>query len=202
LSDRTRPSLLIRLRDSCDGRSWQAFFDRYWRLIYGFARKCGLSSADSEDVLQDVIIEVFKSMPAFEYDRCRGTFRAYLRTITQREVASGLRSAALRPAERLEEHVRGNGRSPLADPTGPDADEAWEKDWKRNLLLQCLDDVRVEIEPKTYQAFHLYAMLEWPVEEVAEFLKLSVSSVYTAKSRVLARVRERLAKEVAVEAAT
>lgn len=75
----TRPSLLDRLRDGTDRHSWEQFFDQYWRLIYSFARKCGLSASDAEDVLQEVVLKVFRAMPTMTYDRTKGTFRAYLR---------------------------------------------------------------------------------------------------------------------------
>ncbi len=79
----TPPSLLIRLRDAADQSSWREFFEQYWRLIYSFARRCGLSPPHAEDVVQEVVCEVFRAMPTFEYDRAKGTFRGYLRTIDQ-----------------------------------------------------------------------------------------------------------------------
>ncbi len=72
----TPPSLLVRLRDADDHRSWQRFFDQHWRLIYSFARQCGLRSGDAEDVVQEVVTEAFRAMPRFDYDRAKGTFRA------------------------------------------------------------------------------------------------------------------------------
>jgi hypothetical protein len=39
----TRASLIARLKDLQDDYSWQEFFDTYWKLIYGVARKSGLT---------------------------------------------------------------------------------------------------------------------------------------------------------------
>src|SRR5215207_6371279 len=39
----TRQSLLVRVKDWHDNASWRDFFDTYWKLIYGVARKTGLS---------------------------------------------------------------------------------------------------------------------------------------------------------------
>jgi len=192
----TPPSLLMRLRDADDHRGWQRFFEQYWRLIYSFARQCGLRPRDCEDILQDVVTEVFQAMPQFAYDRSKGTFRAYLRTITQRKIADHLRNAARHPVQRLDQHTDGNGHRPLNDPAGPDAEEIWERDWRRNLVQVCLDRVRQEVEPKTFQAFQLYVLDEWPVSEVADFLKMSASSVYVAKSRVIQRVRHWVEQEI------
>ena len=48
----TRSSLLLRLRDLGDERSWREFFDVYWRLLFHVARKRGFSQEDAEDVVQ------------------------------------------------------------------------------------------------------------------------------------------------------
>ena len=38
----TRHSLLTRLKDWDDDKSWREFFDTYWKLIYSVALKSGL----------------------------------------------------------------------------------------------------------------------------------------------------------------
>ena len=43
----TRYSLLSRLQDRDDQDSWKDFFDTYWRLIYSFAIKSGLTDAEA-----------------------------------------------------------------------------------------------------------------------------------------------------------
>ncbi len=192
----TPPSLLIRLRDADDSHSWRTFFEQYWRLIYSFGRKCGLEPRDCEDVLQDVVLEVFRAMPDFEYDRTKGTFRAYLRTITQRKITDHLRKSARHPTHSLDHGAGENGAQSLQDPECPAAQQAWERDWHRNLVQVCLDRVRKEVEPRTYQAFQLYVLEEWQAPDVARFLKIRTGSVYTAKSRVVERMRYWLDKEI------
>jgi RNA polymerase sigma-70 factor (ECF subfamily) len=189
--------LLVRLRDADDHRSWQRFFEQYWRLIYSFARKCGLEPGDAEDVVQEVVTEVFRTMPRFDYDRAKGTFRAYLRTISRRKITDHLRkSARSRSASAALAARGGNGHAPLADPAGEAADKTWERDWRRNLLQVCLERVSHEVEPKTFQAFQLFALDGWSAADTAAFLKMNVGSVYVAKSRVAARVRHWYEREI------
>ena len=54
----TRSSLLARLKDTADQRSWQQFNDTYSRLIFGFALKAGLTETEAEEVVQDVFAKV------------------------------------------------------------------------------------------------------------------------------------------------
>jgi hypothetical protein len=47
----TRESLLSRLKNWEDRDSWEDFFDTYWKLIYGTARKAGLTDAEAQDIV-------------------------------------------------------------------------------------------------------------------------------------------------------
>jgi hypothetical protein len=73
---RTRATLLGRMKNLDDQASWQEFFEIYWRLIYGFARKAGLNDAEAQDVVQETMVAVSKQMPRFTYDPAVGTFKA------------------------------------------------------------------------------------------------------------------------------
>jgi RNA polymerase sigma-70 factor (ECF subfamily) len=84
----TRPSLLGRLKDWRDDRSWQEFFDIYWRLIYGVARKAGLSSSEADEVVQETMLTVAKKMKDFRYDPARGSFKGWLLQLTGWRIAS------------------------------------------------------------------------------------------------------------------
>src|SRR6185295_216309 len=79
----TRATLLQRLKDWQDQSSWQEFFDTYWRIIYGVARKAGLTDAESQDVVQETLVSVAKHMPTFDYDPAIGSFKAWLLNMTR-----------------------------------------------------------------------------------------------------------------------
>ena len=53
-----------------------------------------------------------------------------------------------------------------------------------------MTELRGRVQPETYVAFEMYAVQNRKVEDVANFLNLSVSSVYTAKSRCISTLRE------------
>src|SRR5690242_16611066 len=87
----TRYSLLSRLHDWDDQESWKDFFDTYWRVIYSFAIKSGLSEAEAQDVVQETIISVAKGIQNFKRDQSLGSFRGWLRNLTRWRVADYLR---------------------------------------------------------------------------------------------------------------
>src|SRR5262245_1245740 len=87
----TRASLLGRLADLGDSSSWREFFDTYWGLIYGVARKAGLPDPDAQDVVQDTMACVAQQMPTFRYDPAKGSFKAWLLNLTRWRIVDHVR---------------------------------------------------------------------------------------------------------------
>src|SRR5882672_8288498 len=87
----TRETLLSRLKNWSDQESWNTFFNTYWRLIYTAAIKAGLSNEDAQDVVQETVIAVCRSMPGFKYDRKAGSFKGWLLQLTRWRVRDQLR---------------------------------------------------------------------------------------------------------------
>ena len=82
----THVSLLARLSDEADRTAWHDFCSRYGEMIRHFARQQQLQPADIDDVLQDVLVALTRSMPGFRYDPAKGKFRSYLKTVVVRVV--------------------------------------------------------------------------------------------------------------------
>ena len=82
----TRRSLLSRLKNYDDQASWQEFFDTYWKLIYGVARKAGLTDAEAQDAVQETVIAVSKHIGDFNYDPAKCTFKTWLLLLTRQRI--------------------------------------------------------------------------------------------------------------------
>jgi RNA polymerase sigma-70 factor (ECF subfamily) len=87
----THRSLLTRLKRADDREGWQEFFDTYWRLIYGVARKAGLSDAEAQDAVQETVITGSQQMPKFHYEPERCSFKTWLLLITRQRIARQFR---------------------------------------------------------------------------------------------------------------
>ena len=179
----TSATLLQRIRSSRDHEAWNEFVRRYWRLVWWFARKAGLSAQEAEDVVQEVFTDIVRMAVSFDYDPGKGRFRGLLQTVTQRRVIDRVRRSAPRAGPLPPSEA-------AAAIISPDPD--WQRAELRADLVAALALVAREVEPATFQAFQLLVIEEWPVRKAAAFLSLSEESVYAAKSRVLARLRRHL----------
>ena len=83
----TRRSLLSRLKDWDDQRSWKDFFDTYWKLIYNAALKAGLSHDEAEEVVQETVLTVTRKIKDLKYDPALGSFKGWLLNTTRWRIA-------------------------------------------------------------------------------------------------------------------
>ncbi len=183
----TRASLLLRIRHADDDTAWREFVDLYTPLVWGYARNRGLQDADAADLTQEVLTAVARSIARLDYDPARGTFRNWLFTIVRRKLAN--RRAA------FANQVRGSGDSVTAQRLAeqPDAsaeEEKWEREWEARVFAWACEQVRREVSDATWQAFWRAAFDGRSGKQVAAELGLSVTAVYNARSRVLARLKE------------
>src|SRR6266487_6337061 len=87
----TRWTLIERLKNWDDQESWRQFFDTYWKLIYGVAIKSGLTHPEAQDVVQETVISVCKSMHNFKADPAYGSFKAWLLNLTRWRITDQVR---------------------------------------------------------------------------------------------------------------
>lgn len=181
----TRQSLLMRVRDTRDTAAWRDFVDLYAPLIYRFARGRGLQDADAADVAQNVLGAVARNLGEFDYDPALGKFRTWLFEITRRQVLKWQRGQLRQtPAAGGSEHLDLLNQAPAAAET-----DEWDREYQQQRFLWAARRVEAHADPTLWQAFWRTAVENVRASEVAEALGLSVGAVYTAKSRILTKIK-------------
>src|SRR5262249_30235441 len=80
--DATRPSLLLRAQGG-DQSAWQTLTTLYRPLIVGWLQYQSVPAHEVDDLVQDTLLAVVRSLPSFAHTGQRGAFRAWLRSITR-----------------------------------------------------------------------------------------------------------------------
>jgi len=181
----TRATLLDKIRLG-SGVAWTEFHGIYRPLMLLRGADRGLRPEEKEDLVQDVLVSLFKGQERFCYDPRKGRFRDYLKKIIDRRAFDILRKR--KPEQRELDALEADGAI-LTSTDQQRIEENWDRAWQRHLLSQALGMVRTEVTEKTYQAFEMYVVDEVDPKIVADTLHISVASVYVAKNRVLKRLR-------------
>lgn len=183
----TRRSLVARLQQNHE-ESWSEFVAIYQPAIYRLARKKGLQHADALDASQEVLSRVHRSIEAWDPDKSKGTFRGWLYRITANTSINVLKKLARHPQAVGDTHV-----GELLDRVPCSADEdtsLFRAEYRRELFRFVANAVRGEFGEASWSAFWKTGIEGKDAKSVAAELGLSVGAVYTAKCRVLSRIRE------------
>ena len=176
----TRPSLLIRLRDSQDHEAWRSFNRLYGPLIFDYCRSRGLQEQDSAEVMQETLIQISKSIQSFEYQSDRGRFRGWVGTIVRGKLVEFCRRR-----ERFPKTQTLSADSVIATSEG-----TWNDVWLEHVVHAALAKVKQRLATKTWQAFRAVWLDGCDPGEVAANLQSDLAWVYLAKSRGLRLLRE------------
>jgi len=198
----TRHSLLSRLKDWGDQKSWQDFFDTYWPLIYNVAAKAGLTNVEAEEVVQETIIGVARHIGEFKTDARHGSFKAWLLQMTRWRVADQFRKREKAAPPFAPTHPRPAPALPwdessgtatvdrIPDPAGLNLEQVWDEEWQRNQMRAALGRVKRQVSAKQYQMFDLHVLQHLSVADAARTLQVSAASIYMAKHRVSRLLRK------------
>jgi RNA polymerase sigma-70 factor, ECF subfamily len=168
----TSATLLCRLRDPTDEEAWCQFVRVYGPRVYVWA-KSRLQSADAEDVTQVVLMKLASALRTFQYDKQKGSFRAYLKTATRRAI-SDIKKAL-----------------PMVDEQSLVAVQTLiEDEFDLEILREAESRVQRRVKRATWQVYEFYVKQQQSAAAVAKQLDLPIASVYTYKRRVLTMLQE------------
>lgn len=180
----TRESLLASLNGPLANEAWREFAAIYRPLVYRVAVAKGLQHADAEDLSQEVLAVVERSLDSF--DASRGAFRSWLYQITRNLVVNHL-TRGRGPVGAGDSQVdRILAQYPAA---GEDTATLFRLEYRRIRFQQAARLARAEFQESTWRAFWWTAVELRSIASVAEQLGKSEGAVRVARCRVLTRLR-------------
>ena len=176
-------SLLTRVRAG-DEHALNDLFARYLPILRRWASgrlpRWARDLADTPDLVQDTLVQVFRNISGFEH-RGEGAFQGYLRQAVMNRIRNEIRNARCRPMRAdLDEEAPADDQSPLEMAIGTEALERYEA------ALQRLRDEERELIVARIELGLTFA-------EVAEaFGKASANAARMAVARAIARLAEEM----------
>ena len=188
----TSPTLLDDVRKG-DAAAWTRLDRLYRPLIAHWLRRNGVAQADLDDMEQDLLMVLCRRLPEWVYDRARGSFRAYVKTIVRN---AGIKYRLRRARDQKlglggvggtdhEEVVRAQTASAVDNSND---DDPFDLGFHRRVLELACEQVRTEVSAKTWAVFEQVDLLHRPDAEVAAEFGIRVGNLYVMRSRVRARL--------------
>jgi len=197
----TRISLIDRLRNPEDNRSWAEFVSRYQERVVNVARGRGLAEHHARDVAQEVFKRVAVSIVNYKPTPVAGSFRSWLFKLTRWRAADEIRSLGpfhSKSVSNTSAHSDSCGGDRTATieriPAPSEAQDAIEIESRQFLVEKLLERVERHLTSKQLQIFQMVVLDEVPVAKVAEFYQMTPTAVYTLKHRTMEKLRREIGR--------
>ena len=187
----TRHTLLLRVKDQNDQNAWGEFVSYYEPFIKTILRFLKVKDNDKDDLCQDILLKLWKSLQTFVYNEEKGRFRTWLKTIIKNSSIDYFRKANRINSQEtvsldesfdsLDLSVSDEGLTQLID-----------DEWKTHITNLAMDKVKDSFSGNAIEVFEMY-LDEVPTDQIAAKLNISPNSV----SKLKRRVEEKLIREIA-----
>jgi len=181
----TSISFLDELSRDAEGQSWDKLVNLYDPLLRSWLRRYDVQEADIDDLLQDVLMVLMRELPQFQHNQRPGAFRSWLRKIV---------------VNRLRDFWRKRGRlktggsdlerriNEFADPQSQ-LSRIWDREHDQHLTRRLLEQIEPRFTETTRLVFRRLVLDGAKADSVAKEFDLTLTAVFTAKSRVLRELR-------------
>jgi RNA polymerase sigma-70 factor (ECF subfamily) len=163
------------------GGDQRAFEDLYTLVsgpVFGLVKRVVRDPAQSEEVAQEVLLELWRS--ARRFDPGRGSALAWVLTLAHRRAVDRVRSA--RAAVDREQREALRARAPAFDQVAEEVEAGLEREWVRRCLNRLTALQRQSVTLAYYEGY--------TYREVAERLSLPLGTVKTRMRDGLTRLRD------------
>ncbi|MGW1795849.1 sigma-70 family RNA polymerase sigma factor [Streptomyces sp. NPDC001984] len=169
--------LLVLVADG-DQKAFEELYGLVSGPVFGLVRRVVRDPAQSEEVAQEVLLELWRS--AARFDPGRGSALSWILTLAHRRAVDRVRSA--RAADEREEREARRAHRPAFDQVSEEVEAGLEREWVR----RCLD----RLTALQRQSVTLAYYDGYTYREVAERLSLPLGTVKTRMRDGLTRLRE------------
>ena len=176
--NKTSHTLIQRAIDLDDKEAWEQLYTFYHKFIYYLLNQMSISSAQKDDVVQDVMISLMKNLKS--YDREKGRFRSWLKMIIRNSALMEVRKQASQNRRldglEAEESVMGEGRE-------SEFDSLIDREWKKYVSGIALERIRNSFRGQAVEVFEL-SLTGMSTEEISAKTGLKHDSIYSLRRRV------------------
>ncbi len=179
----TRRTLIERVKNQHDDDSWGEFVQVYQDYIYAIIRRMGINQHDADDLLQQVLLNLWNTLPQLDFDRIK-RFRSVLSNITRHRVIDFMRKRG-NEAKRLEKTAQEEILHYLSTLNLSEIDVIADREWKIHLTNLAIEKVAPRFSGQAVNIFRM-SLKGLGVKEIASELGLKENSVYRLRNRVKA----------------
>ena len=189
LPPETQPSLIIRLQGGGNDLAWTQFVAAYEPFLKQLVQRQGVPPRHVADVSQQLLLAVARSVKSWRDDGRQASFRRWLSHVA--------RNVVIKFMTRERREVAGQGGTQFLEllqqlPAEPNQDQV--RQYEHELIVWAAEQISHEFRPTSWKAFWETQIAGRSVADVASELGVSAGSIYMSRSRILAKIKAKIAE--------
>lgn len=183
----TQQTLIQRAQNPDDNQAWDDFVSYYQSFIRMVLYKSNISLNDTDDLIQAILVRIWKGLPNYEYKKEQARFRTWLSTIIRNCIISHINKYKNKgeKVELCEQQVEKVSES--------DIEEIIRSEWLDYVASIALDKVKEAFSGNAIEVFRL-SLEEKSAREISEALGITEESVFVLRSRVKSKLKKEISK--------
>ena len=178
----TRQTLLAKVKDQYNEKSWDEFIYYYRPFLYNVCRGLNLAHHDAEDVVQQVMLKVWNKLPEFNYDKSQ-SFRGWMCLIMRNSVRDFYRRKTTRDSKHNKVALDTDESIMMSE-----IEAKSEEEWQNHIMTLAWNNVSKQFSAKVIEVFS--ALRDGKTRaEIAEQFTISIDTVSVYKRRVFDALR-------------
>ncbi|MCM8538935.1 MAG: sigma-70 family RNA polymerase sigma factor [Lentisphaeraceae bacterium] len=183
MGQKTRQTLIQRIKNQYDEKSWMEFIEVYRPYIAAIIRNMGVPEDEIDDHVQSVLVICWQKLPSFDYDPFKGKFRYWLSRISSYTVNNHIRKIARR--NELSEKME----IPHSIPA--EVEKMADQEWKSFISKLAWTNISHELSGNVRESFEMIMKGLKPVD-IGTSLGVEENTIHVYKRRV----EKKLFKEI------
>lgn len=183
---KTRQTLIQKIRDTDNHQAWDEFVNYYRDYILILLQKMGINESHRDDILQEILLSVYKYLGAYEYNPKRAQFRSWFYVMIRNQALNYIKSVK-RYELRTENAMEGCDAEDFF--SKPELEKLIQDEWEIYITKTAYKNIESSFNGNALKAFSLY-MSGTKSREIAKQLDIKPNSVATLVNRVKIRLAE------------
>jgi len=184
----THQTLIQRAQNPDDASAWDDFVKYYETFIKMVLKKFNIPFSDTDDLVQDILLKVWKGLPGYEYRREKAKFRTWLGIIIRNTVINHVTKIKRKGGDKLELI-----ENKIQNFNEADIEKVINDEWVKYLTNYAMERIEDIFSGQTIDVFKL-SLKGHNGKDIAAKLNITEESVFVLRSRVKSRLKKEIDK--------
>lgn len=184
----TKDTLIKRIKaaDESDKSAWEEFISYYKSFIEALLAKSRFSLNERDDLIQEILIRIWKGIPSFEHRKGEVKFRSWLSRVIKNTMYNYIDKVNRKNPDKIELNEA------IYIPEQVSNLESYiEDEWSNHLIKLAMKSTAEVFSGKAMEVFKL-SLSGMEISEIANKLDLAETSVYSLRRRVKIRLKKEI----------